>query len=91
LERTFHRNLGVNDRAVESFIKDRQALLAFYEFPPNTGNICGHQRHRKRIRDRASSHGVRKGMSIDQDPLAMIFKFAEAAKKAGVASMVTIH
>jgi hypothetical protein len=30
-------------------------------------------------------------MSIDQDPLAMIFKFAEAAEKAGVASMVTIH
>jgi len=34
LERTFRRNLGFKyDRAVECLIKDREALLAFYDLP----------------------------------------------------------
>jgi transposase-like protein len=28
------------DKAVESLIKDREPLLAFYDFRPNIGNIC---------------------------------------------------
>ena len=33
MERTFRRNLGVKyDRAVECLIKDREALLVFYDF-----------------------------------------------------------
>ena len=28
------------DKAVECLIKDRDALLAFYDFRPSTGSIC---------------------------------------------------
>ena len=56
------------DKAVDCLIKDRDALLAFYDFPAEHWKTSAHdQRHRKRIRDRTSSHRARKGMSLDQD------------------------
>ena len=38
------------DRAVACLTKDREALLAFFDFPPSTGTICARQ-----IRSRACS------------------------------------
>ena len=31
------------DKAVACLTKDREALLAFFDFPPSTGTICVHQ------------------------------------------------
>jgi transposase-like protein len=43
------------DKAAECLIKDREVLLAFYDFPAERLETSAHdQRHRKLIRDRAS-------------------------------------
>jgi len=43
LERTFRRNLGVkHDRAVDCLIKDREALLAYYDFPAEQLETSAH-------------------------------------------------
>ena len=31
------------DKAADCLLKDRDALLAFFDFPPSMGRICGHR------------------------------------------------
>jgi len=79
----FVESWGVKyDKAVECLTKDRDALLAFYDFPAEhwkhlrTTNViessCATVRHRT-VRS--------KGCLSNKIALAMIFKFAEAAEK----------
>jgi len=56
------------DKAVECLIKDRDALLTFYEFPAEhwkhlrTTNVV-----ERLLRDRPPPHGALQGMSLEQD------------------------
>ena len=76
------------DRATECLIKDRDALLAFYHFPAEpwkhlrTTNVIESSFATVRHRTVRS-----KGCLSNKTALAMIFKLAEAAEKAGVVSM----
>ena len=78
------------DKAVECLTKDRDALLAFYDFPAEhwkhlrTTNIIESTFATVRHRTVRS-----KGCLSNKTALAMIFKLAEAARKAGDASMAT--
>ena len=76
------------DRATECLIKDRDALLAFYDFPAE------HWKHLRTTNVIESSFATvrhrtvrSKGCLSNKTALAMIFKLAEAAEKAGVVSM----
>ena len=78
------------DKAVECLIKDRDALLAFYDFPAE------HWKHLRTTNPIESSFATvrhrtvrSKGCLSNKTALAMIFKLAEAAEKTGVASMAT--
>ena len=43
------------ERAVECLIKDRDALLAFYDFRPKTGSICAPMSSKARPRRHATA------------------------------------
>jgi putative transposase len=71
------------DRAVECLIKDRDALLAFYDFPAE------HWKHLRTTNVIESSFATvrhrtvrSKGCLSNKTALAMIFKLAEAAEKS---------
>ena len=71
------------DRATECLIKDRDALLAFYDFP------AGHWKHLRTTNVIESSFATvrhrtvrSKGCLSNKTALAMIFKLAEAAEKS---------
>ena len=70
------------DKAVECLIKDREALLAFYDFPaehwkhPRTSNVI--EGSFATIRHRTVRS---KGCLSNKTALAMIFKLAEAAER----------
>ena len=71
------------ERAVECLIKDRDALLAFYEFPAE------HWKHLRTTNVIESSFATvrhrtvrSKGCLSNKSALAMIFKLAEAAEKS---------
>jgi len=71
------------DRAVDCLIKDRDALLAFYEFPAE------HWKHLRTTNVIESSFATvrhrtvrSKGCLSNKTALAMIFKLAEAAEKS---------
>src|SRR5213078_4764644 len=71
------------DRAVECLIKDRDALLAFYDFPAE------HWKHLRTTNVIESSFATArhrtvrsKGCLSNKTALAMIFKLAEAAEKS---------
>ena len=70
------------DKAVECLIKDRDALLAFYDFPAE------HWKHLRTTNPIESSFATvrhrtvrSKGCLSNKTALAMIFKLAEAAEK----------
>ena len=69
------------EKVVECLTKDRDALLAFYDFPPSTGGTCGPQ---TRSRARLQPFGIdrAKGCLSNKTALAMIFKLAQAAEKS---------
>jgi transposase-like protein len=71
------------DRAVECLIKDRDALLAFYDFPAE------HWKHLRTTNVIESAFATvrhrtvrSKGCLSNKTALAMIFKLAEAAEKS---------
>ena len=71
------------EKAVECFIKDRDALLAFYDFPAE------HWKHLRTTNVIESSFATirhrtarSKGCLANKTALAMIFKLAEAAEKS---------
>jgi putative transposase len=71
------------DRATECLIKDRDALLAFYDFPAE------HWKHLRTTNVIESSFATvrhrtvrSKGCLSNKTALAMIFKLAEAAEKS---------
>ena len=71
------------DKGVECLIKDRDALLAFYEFPAE------HWKHLRTTNVIESSFATvrhrtvrSKGCLSNKTALAMIFKLAEAAEKS---------
>jgi transposase-like protein len=79
------------DKAVECLVADRDALLAFYDVPAE------HWKHLRTTNVIESSFATvrhrtvrSKGCLSNKTALAMIFKLAKAARKAGVASIVTI-
>ena len=55
------------DKAVECLIKDREPLLAFYDFPAEHWKHLRTSRHRKLVRDHPPPHGAIQGMSFEQD------------------------
>jgi transposase-like protein len=71
------------DKAVECLIKDRDALLAFYDFPAEhwkylrTTNVIESSFATVRHRTVRS-----KGCLLNKTALAMIFKLAEAAERS---------
>ena len=76
--------------AVECLIKDREALLSFYDFPAE------HWKHLRTTNVIESSFATirhrtvrSKGCLSNKTALAMIFKLAEAAEKSWRASMAT--
>jgi transposase-like protein len=78
------------DKAVECLTKDRDALLAFYDFPAE------HWKHLRTTNPIESSFATirhrtvrAKGCLSNKTALAMIFKLAEAAEKSCGASMAT--
>src|SRR6266852_5467662 len=80
----FVESWGVKyDKAVECLIKDRDALLAFYDFPAE------HWKHLRTTNPIESSFATvrhrtvrSKGCLSNKTALAMIFKLAEAAEKS---------
>jgi putative transposase len=71
------------DKAVECLIKDREALLAFYDFPAE------HWKHLRTTNVIESSFATirhrtvrSKGRLSNKTALAMIFKLAEAAERS---------
>jgi putative transposase len=71
------------DKAVACLIKDREALLAFYDFPAE------HSKHLRTTNVIESSFAIvrhctvrSKGRVSNKTALAMIFKLAEAAEKS---------
>ena len=71
------------DKAVECLIKDRDALLAFYDFPAE------HWKHLRTTNPIESSFATvrhrtvrSKGCLSNKTALAMIFKLAQAAEKS---------
>jgi putative transposase len=71
------------DKAVECLIKDREALLAFYDFPAE------HWKHLRTTNVIESAFATvrhrtvrAKGCLSNKTALAMIFKLAEAAEKS---------
>jgi putative transposase len=81
---TFVETWGVKyDKAVECLIKDREALLAFYDFPAE------HWKHLRTTNVIESSFATirhrtvrSKGCLSNKTALAMIFKLAEAAERS---------
>ena len=81
--RRLRRDLGLKyDKAVECLIKDRDAMLAFYDFPAE------HWKHLRTTNPIESSFATvrhrtvrSKGCLSNKTALAMIFKLAEAAEK----------
>ncbi len=81
---TFVETWGIKyDKAVECLIKDRAALLAFYDFPAE------HWKHLRTTNVIESSFATirhrtvrSKGCLSNKTALAMIFKLAEAAEKS---------
>jgi putative transposase len=78
------------DKAVECLIKDRDALLAFYDFPAE------HWKHLRTTNPIESSFATvrhrtvrSKGCLSNKTALAMIFKLPRPPRKSGVASMAT--
>ena len=64
---SFVETWGVKyDKAVECLIKDRDALLAFYDFPAQYWTAVIDQ-PRKLVRDRTSPHRALEGMPLEQD------------------------
>jgi hypothetical protein len=73
-------NWGVKyDKSVECLIKDRDALLAFYDFPTEHWK---HLRTTNVIEIGAPPHVRSKGRLSNKTALAMIFKLAEPAEKS---------
>ena len=80
----FVENWGIKyDKAVDCLIKDRDALLAFYDFPAE------HWKHLRTTNVIESSFATvrhrtvrSKGCLSNKTALAMIFKLAEAAEKS---------
>ena len=71
------------DKAVECLIKDRDALLAFYDFRLSTGSICESINPFESRFATVRHRTVRsKGCLSNKTALAMIFKLAEAAEKS---------
>jgi hypothetical protein len=55
-------------RAVECLAKDRDALLAFYDFPAEHWDpLPHHQPYRKRVRDRAAQNGADERIVVVND------------------------
>src|SRR4051812_25791578 len=71
----FVETYGVKyDKAVACLAKDRDALLAFYDFPPSTGSTYG-PRTQSRARSRRSAIArCAKGCLSNKTALAMVFK-----------------
>jgi hypothetical protein len=68
---------------LKCLIKDRVALLAFYDFPAETGSICARRTSSKARSQRcATARCAPKGCLSNKTALAMIFKLAEAAEKS---------
>jgi transposase-like protein len=55
------------EKAVECLIKDREALVVFYDFPAEHWKSAHDERHRKRIRNGSSPHRAKQGMPVEQD------------------------
>ena len=80
----FAETYGVKyDKAVECLIKDRQAMLAFYDFPAE------HWKHLRTSNPIESTFATvrhrtvrTKGCLSNKTALAMIFKLAQAAEKS---------
>ncbi len=72
------------DKAVECLSKDREPLLAFYDFPAEHWEASTHVKpDREHVRDRSASNGpIEKGCLSNKTALAMIFKLAQAAEKS---------
>jgi transposase-like protein len=78
------------DKVVECLIKDRDALLGFYDFPAE------HWKHLRATNVIESSFATVRHRTLrserclsNKTALAMIFKLAEAAENVGVASTAT--
>ena len=67
------------DKAVECLIKDRDALLAFYDFPAEHWTTNPIESSFATVRHRTVRS---KGCLSNKTALAMIFKLAEAAEKS---------
>jgi len=57
-------------RAVECLAKDRDALLAFYDFPAEHWITCARPTHRKRVRDRAAQNRADERITVVNDSKA---------------------
>lgn len=88
---TFAETYGVTyEKAVDCLKKDREPMLAFYDFPAE------HWKHLRTTNPIESSFATvrhrtirSKGCLSNKTALAMVFKLVEAAQKAGVASTAT--
>ena len=76
------------EKAVDCLTKDRDALLAFYDFPAE------HWKHLRTTNPIESTFATvrhrtirSKGCLSNQTALAMVFKLVESAQKAGAGSM----
>ncbi len=78
------------DKAADCLAKDREALLAFYDFPAEHWD---HLRTTNPIESTFATVRHRtirtKGCLSNKTALAMVFKLVAAARKAGVASTAT--
>ena len=65
----FVQTWGVKyEKAVECLVKDRNALLAFYDLLSRALEASAHdQRYRKLVCDRAPSHRALQRMPVEQD------------------------
>src|SRR6195952_5412146 len=71
------------EKAVECLVKDRDALLAFYDFPAEHWKHLGTSNVIESSFATVRHHTVRsKGCLSNKTALAMIFKLAEAAEKS---------
>ncbi|MGY4319377.1 transposase-like protein [Bradyrhizobium sp. JR3.5] len=67
-------------RAVDCLVKDREDLLAFYDFPA-LGPLANHQSDRKRVRQVRHRTVRTKGSLSPQTARLMVFKLIDAASK----------
>ena len=70
------------DKAAECLAKDRQARLAFYDFPADAGNTCGPRTDGEHLRHRAAPHVRSKGCLSDKTALARVSSYVDAARKS---------